>query len=204
MAAADTALANARSLLADLQKVRENYHMRDDEFQLPVVAARYLANPAVSATRKRTFLLDSSDGRGPRLGQLLRELGLVASLAAPYARDPIAQNLIASPRLDSTHWRSISWRDSNAGYANGRFAMDINAIWAPRALEAIGEIVGALRSIGFSNDQIATFAPRTGGAALAQLVGDPAFSQRAIQNWRAASRQPPGRSDQSSNCPSME
>ncbi|HEV2017018.1 MAG TPA: hypothetical protein VGQ98_01800, partial [Gemmatimonadaceae bacterium] len=36
-AAADTALANARALLVDLQKVRENYHMRDDEFQLPVV-----------------------------------------------------------------------------------------------------------------------------------------------------------------------
>ena len=38
--AADTALANARALLVDLQKVRENYHMRDDEFQLPVLAAR--------------------------------------------------------------------------------------------------------------------------------------------------------------------
>jgi len=118
----------------------------------------------------------------------MREVGLVASLAAPYARDPVVQNLIASPRLDSTHWRSISWRDSNAGYANGRFAMDINAIWAPRALEAIGEIMAALRSIGFSRDQIAAFAPRTTAAPLAQLVGDTAFFQRALQNWRGASR----------------
>ncbi|HEY8832972.1 MAG TPA: hypothetical protein VIM21_10760 [Gemmatimonadaceae bacterium] len=187
-AAADTALANARSLLADPQKVRENYHMRDDEFQLPVVVARYLTNPAVSTARKRTFLLDSSDGNGPRLGLLMRELGLVASLSAPYARDPVVQNLIASPRLDSTHWRSISWRDSNAGYANGRFAMDINAIWAPRALEAIGEILGALRSLGFSSEQIAALSPRFAGAPLAQFVGDPVFSQRAIQNWRGASR----------------
>ena len=187
-AAADTALAHARAILADLQKVRENYHMRDDEFQLPVVAARYLTNPAVSTARKRAFLVDSSDGRGSRLGLLLRELGLVATLAGPYGRDPVVQNLIASPRLDSTHWRSISWRDSNAGYANGRFAMDINAIWAPRALEAIGEILGALRSIGFSNDQIAVFIPRTGEATLAQFVGDPALFQRAIQNWRGASR----------------
>jgi hypothetical protein len=187
-AGADTALAHARALLADLQKVRENYHMRDDEFQLPVVAARYLTNPAVSTARKKTFLLDSSDGGGPRLGLLLRELGLVATLAGPYARDPVVQNLIASPRLDSTHWRSISWRDSNAGYANGRFAMDINAIWAPRALEAIGEILGALRSIGFSNDQIAALAPRTDAATLAQFVADPAFFQSAIQNWRGASR----------------
>ena len=110
--AADTALRNARALLTDLQRVRENYHMRDDEFQLPVVVARYLGNPAVTSARKRAFLLDSADGRGPRIGLLLKELGLVATLAAPYARDPVVQNLIASPRLDATHWRSISWRAS--------------------------------------------------------------------------------------------
>jgi len=187
-AAADTALANARAILADLQRVRENYHMRDDEFQLPVVAARYLTNPAVSTARKKAFLLDSSDGGGPRVGLLMRELGLVATLAAPYARDPLVQNLIGSPRLDSTHWRSISWRDSNAGYANGRFAMDINAIWVPRALQAVGEILGALRTIGFSNDQIAAFAPGAGAAPLAEFVRDPVFLQRATQNWRGAGR----------------
>ena len=185
--AADTALAHARTILADLQKVRENYHMRDDEFQLPVVAARYLTNPAVSTARKRAFLFDSSDGRGSRLGLLMRELGLVATLAAPYARDPVVQNLIGSPRLDSTHWRSISWRDSNAGYANGRFAMDINAIWAPRALQAIGEILTALRAIGFSNDQVGALALGT-ATPLADFVRDSVFFQRAIQNWRGANR----------------
>src|SRR3954468_7140150 len=91
-AAADTALAHARGLLADLQRVRENYHMRDDEFQLPVVVARYLADPAITSARKKAFLLDSSDARGPRVSLLLRELGLVATLAAPYARDPVVQN----------------------------------------------------------------------------------------------------------------
>jgi hypothetical protein len=187
-AAADTALATARAILADLQKVRENYHMRDDEFQLPVVAARYLTNPGVSTARKKAFLLDSSDGRGPRVGLLMRELGLVATLAAPYARDPVVQNLIGSPRLDSTHWRSISWRDSDAGYANGRFAMDINAIWVPRALQAVGEILSAMRTIGFSNDQIAAFAPGAGAAPVAEFVRDPVFFQRAIQNWQGASR----------------
>ena len=186
-AAADTALANARALLTDLQKVRENYHMRDDEFQLPVVVARYLTNPAVSAARKKAFLMDATDGRGPRIGLLLRELGLVASLSAPYARDPVVQNLIGSPRLDSTHWRSISWRDSNAGYANGRFAMDINAIWVPRALQALGEILTALRTIGFSTDPIAAFPPGTGTAPLAEF-GDPVFFQRAIQNWGGAAK----------------
>jgi hypothetical protein len=187
-AAADTALANARALLTDLQRVRENYHMRDDEFQLPVVAARYLANRAVTTARKRSFLLDSSDGRGSRIELLMKELSLVATLAAPYAREPVVQNLIGSPRIDSTHWRSISWRDSNAGYANGRFEMDINAIWAPRALQSIGEILAALKAIGFSSEQLAAFTPGPRGAALGEFVGDPAFFQRAIQNWEGAIR----------------
>jgi hypothetical protein len=188
-AAADTALAHARALLIDLQKVRENYHMRDDEFQLPVVVARYLSNPAVPAARKKAFLLDSSDGRGPRIGLLLKELRLVATLAAPYARDPVVQNLIASPRLDSTHWRSISWRDSNAGYANGRFEMDINAIWVPQALQSIGEIVAALRTIGFTQSELAAVAPAgVADTPLGQLAHDPVFYQRALQDWRGASR----------------
>jgi hypothetical protein len=187
-AAADTALANARALVTDLQKVRENYHMRDDEFQLPVVAARYLANRAVTAARKRSFLLDSSDGRGSRIELLMKELSLVATLAAPYAREPAVQNLIGSPRIDSTHWRSISWRDSNAGYANGRFEMDINAIWAPRALQSIGEILAALKGIGFSSEQLAALAPGPRGAALGEFVRDPVFFQRAIENWQGAIR----------------
>ena len=186
-AAADTALRNARALLADLQKVRENYHMRDDEFQLPVVVARYLTNRAVSASRKRAFLMDTSDGRGPRLNLLLKELGLVATLAAPYARDPVVENLIASPRLDATHWRSISWRDSNAGYANGRFAMDINAIWAPQALQSISEIYAALRSIGFTSQQLSARMPSGfGGSVLTDFMRDSTSLERAIQNWRGA------------------
>jgi hypothetical protein len=188
-AAADTALTHARALLPDLQKVRENYHMRDDEFQLPVVVARYLGNSAVTATRKRAFLFDSSDGRGPRIGLLLKELGLVAALAAPYARDPVVQNLIGSPRLDSTHWRSISWRDSNAGYANGRFAMDINAIWVPRALQSIGEILASLAGLGFSQSDLAGLSPESAaGSPLGDFTRDPALLQRAIQTWSGAAR----------------
>jgi hypothetical protein len=185
-AAAATALANARALLGDLQKVRENYHMRDDEFQLPIVVARYLTNPAVTTAKKRAFLVDSSDGTGSRLRLLMKELALVSALASPYAREPVVQNLIGSPRLDSTHWRSISWRDSNAGYANGRFAMDINAIWAPRALQAIGEILDALKAMGISSQQVTAVTPGPSGAALAEFVRDPASLERAIQNWQRA------------------
>ncbi|MDP9204532.1 MAG: hypothetical protein M3P12_03620 [Gemmatimonadota bacterium] len=186
--AADTELVNARALLVDLQKVRENYHMRDDEFQLPVVVERYLVNPSVTNARKKAFLLDSSDGRGPRIGLLMKELSLVATLMAPYARDPVVQNLIASPRLDSTHWRSISWRDSNAGYANGRFAMDINAIWAPRALEAMVSILGRVTRMGFDEDRIPALKVRAPGSPFLAFFGDGSLFERAFQNWRGAGR----------------
>jgi hypothetical protein len=185
-AAAATPLANARAILADMQKVRENYHMRDDEFQLPIVVARYLTNPAVTTARKRAFLMDTTDGKETRLGLLMKELALVSALAAPYGREPVVQNLIGSPRLDSTHWRSISWRDSNAGYANGRFAMDINAIWAPRALQSIGEIFDAFKAIGISNQQVAALTAGPSGAALAEFVRDRASLERSIQNWQGA------------------
>jgi hypothetical protein len=57
----------------------------------------------VSSARKRAFLMDSSDGRGPRAHLLLRELALVSKLAAPYGREPTVLNLVGSPRIDSTH-----------------------------------------------------------------------------------------------------
>jgi len=185
---ADTALAHGRALLVNLQKVRENYHMRDDEFQLPLLAARYLTNPSVPTARKVAFLMDSSDGKGPRAVQLLRELALVSKLADPYARDQNVQNLIGSPKIDSTHWRSISWRDSGAGYANGRFAMDINAIWVPRALESISQIVGVLQSLGLSESQMNQLGGVIMGTPLHEFAMDPAFARKAIENWNGAVR----------------
>ncbi|HLE57728.1 MAG TPA: hypothetical protein VJB15_11650 [Rhodothermia bacterium] len=187
-AAADTALGNARALLVNLQTVRENYHMLDDEFQLPLLAARYLANPGVSSARKVAFLTDSSDGRGPRLLLLLRELALVSKLAAPYGREPTVQNLVGSPRIDSTHWRSVSWRDSGVGYANGRFAMDINAIWVPRALESTSAILAALRRLEFAESQKTRISNAIAGTPLGEFARDPALLQRAVANWNGAVR----------------
>jgi hypothetical protein len=170
-AAADTLLIRARRVLADLHVTRENYHMVDDEFQLPVLAARYLADSGVSVERKRNFLLEAPAGGPPRLALLLRELALVAAWTRPYASDSAATKLVSFPRRDSTHWRSASWRDSDAGYAGGRFAMDINAIWAPEALEAIGGIVGALPGLGLGPAELDTVALR-----------------RAVASWRGARR----------------
>src|SRR2546427_149344 len=77
-------LARARTLLAHLAATRENYIMVDDDFQLPVVAARYLTDPRVPADRKRGFLRAEQ-----HLVRLVSNLAFVARKAAPYARDPV-------------------------------------------------------------------------------------------------------------------
>ena len=149
--------------------------MIDDEFQLPVLAARYLADSAVPLDQKRAFLFDSSDGRGPRLALLHARAGSWSTWTRPYAKDARAANLVSFPKRDATHWRSASWRDSDAGYAGGRFAMDVNAIWAPQALESIGLILAVLPRIGIDS----------------QLTADPANPaslNRAIDTWKGARR----------------
>src|SRR5256886_725449 len=71
-------LARARAVLHDLPATRGNYIMVDDDFQLPVVAPRYLADARVPADRKRAFLRE-----GHRLEPLLAHPALGARRTAP-------------------------------------------------------------------------------------------------------------------------
>jgi hypothetical protein len=186
--ARETLLDRSRVILRELRRVRENYHMIDAEFQLPILEARWLRDPAVSEARKRQFLLDASDGE-PRVARVLRELGLLAELTAPYARDPVPTNLVSFAARDSGRWASQSWRDSEVGYARGRYAMDVNAIWAPHALEAMAQLLDALRALGLLSDTLVNrSSPRGGSSALAAYARDSASLRTAIERWRGASR----------------
>jgi hypothetical protein len=130
-----------RALLRNLQATRENYWMVDDDFQLPVVAGHYFADAGVPDARKRAFVR--------RWGAALRKnLAFVAGQAAPYARSPIATNLVSFKRDDDGWWHPGSWRDSRVGYAGGRFAFDVNVVWVPAALREIGAVDSALRALG--------------------------------------------------------
>ena len=133
--------AGDTTLLRNLQQTRENYWMVDDDFQLPVVAGHYFANANVSDSRKRAFV--------QRWGAPLRtNLAYVARQAAPYAREPVARNLVSFKRDADGYCHPGSWRDSRVGYAGGCFAFDVNVVWAPAALRAIGTIDSALRALG--------------------------------------------------------
>lgn len=151
---ADSLLTSARSVLENLQAVQENYRMLDDDLQFPVVAARYLRHRDVPVEQKRRFLLArrAPNDTTSHLTLLLRNLAYVAERTAPYARDPRADNLIAFPPLeDQSGWFPGSWRDSRVGYAGGRYAMDINVIWAPAALAAAAGILALLDSLGLAS-----------------------------------------------------
>jgi hypothetical protein len=183
---ADSLLARASTVLRDARRVRENYHMIDDELQFAVLAGRWLADPGVPAARKRAFLADASDGE-PRLHRLLRELALVTSMTAAYAADAVASNLVSFAPRD-TGWGSASWRDSGAGYAGGRYAMDVNAIWAPHALESTGRVVAALRALRLPVDSLVRTVRGVRGTPLERYVRDSTALLAAIRTWGGASR----------------
>src|SRR5207244_276854 len=114
------------------------------------------------------------------LGRLGSNLAFVARKAAPYARDPVAMNLVSFPRAPDGTWISASWRDSRAGYGGGRFAMDVNVIWVPHALEAVGTILDALQQLGVT--------PVIREQPLATFARDRAALERAVAAWKGAER----------------
>jgi len=189
-AAADSILERAGAVLRDVRRTRENYHMIDDEFQLAVLAGRWLADSGVTAAHKREFLADSADGGGTRLARLVRELGLVSRMTAAYAADPIPTNLVSFEPADSGRWSPASWRDSGAGYGGGlgRYAMDVNAIWAPHALESIGRILAAIASLGMPLDSLAATMPDLApNAPLGRYARDAQALNQVVERWYGAS-----------------
>ena len=182
-ATAAQSLARADTVLRDLRRVRENYYMIDDEYQFAIVVARWITDPAVPDATKRAFLRDASDGGGSRADRLLKELALVAQLTAPYVASPVPANLISFAPREPSGWGSASWRDSGAGYAGGRYAMDINTIWVPHALESVGQILAAMRQLGVTTSRVTL-----GDTPLARYAKDPAALRQAIVTWRGATK----------------
>ena len=186
-AAATAYLERAYALLANLQAVRENYRMIDDDFQLPVLVDRYLSRADVAASRKRRFLLGDNVDALQRRGQLLRNLALVARLAYPYVKRPRAGNLVGFQFRDDAGWIPGSWRDSRPGYGNGRFALDVNAFWVPAALEATSRIVDAIDATETTvADELQQLHLDT--QALRDYATDRQALADAIETWRGARR----------------
>jgi hypothetical protein len=189
-AGTNNALEKAEKLLGNLQATTENYRMLDDDFQLPVLAARYLARSDISGVRKQNFLQAAAgkEHGASRLALLMRNLVYVSNHSRAYVENPVAENLVDFPRLDEQRWFSGSWRDSGPGYANGRFAMDINVVWVPKALEAIEKIFAALREMNISLDDLQAVAPEIRNTRLIEYAQNPQVLHQAVKTWRRAVR----------------
>ena len=143
VARGDSLRGAALRVLRDRRMARENYHMVDDEYQLPLMVARYLDDPRVTDARKRTWLL-GREGARTRVSLVLAELAVVADKSAPYAANPVRTNLVpfapleapATPYEGAPRWLAQSWRDGGAGHANGPYPIAVNAVYVAVALEA--------------------------------------------------------------------
>ncbi|MCL6713302.1 hypothetical protein M8R20_40670 [Pseudomonas sp. R2.Fl] len=110
-----------------------DYTMIDDDYMLPPVAAAWLLEDARGRARARDFLARQGEQR--RNGEaLVRNLLFVAGQSGAFAEEPVYRNLIAL-KPDKPVGQ---WRDSNEGLGRGRYPYDVNAVWMPAALRAMG------------------------------------------------------------------
>lgn len=185
----DSLLAKSAKILENLQKTTENYHMIDDDFQLPVLIAHYLANNEISNSRKIDFLKSALSKKSPVtvLQLIIKNLMYISSKTKSYAEKPAAANLISFVKNDEGYWQSASWRDSRTGYAFGRFPMDVNAIWAPKALESTRIILNFLKKNNL------TFIEQSlniefQASTLKDYFVSPDMLDNAITNWKTAEK----------------
>lgn len=114
-----------------------DYKMVDGDFMLAPVAAHYL----LGAGRERAgaFLERRTPG-GARYGDaLVRNLRFVLAQAAPFARAPVAANLIALKPGEPAG----DWRDSTDGLGGGRYSFSVNGAFVPAALAATARLAAS-------------------------------------------------------------
>jgi hypothetical protein len=120
-----------------------DYKMIDSTFMLAPVAAAWLLEDGRGRAQAREFLatMDGRYGEAQRTmgADLVSNLRFVLRVAAKFADDPRAQNLIALKAGVSVG----EWRDSNDGLGGGRLAYDVNAVFVPAALAAAGRFAAS-------------------------------------------------------------
>ena len=115
-----------------------DYVMVDDDYMLPPVAAAWLVDDARGRAGARAFLAQA-DGNRRQGDALVRNLLFVAAGSEAFARQPVYSNLVALKPGSPVG----QWRDSNEGIGRGRYPYDVNAVWVPAALRAIGRFLDA-------------------------------------------------------------
>jgi hypothetical protein len=143
-----------------------DYKMIDDDFLLPIVSARYLLATSTGRERAADFLARTTSS-GERYGAaLVRNFQFVLSASSAFARNPQWSNLVAlKPGVDVGNWR-----DSEDGLGGGRFPYDVNGVFVPAALAAIGRL--------HDSGILEAYIPQDAGAAISHAGREAAVWQR--------------------------
>jgi hypothetical protein len=117
-----------------------NYIMIDATFMLAPVIGQWLLDDERGRAQAAAFLktFDARRDKPREMGaDLVENFRFVLQGSSKFAREPIASNLIALREGSDAG----QWRDSNDGLAGGRIPYDVNAVFVPAALEAIGRFL---------------------------------------------------------------
>lgn len=110
-----------------------DYKMIDDDFLLPVVAARYLLEAPEGRARAAEFLARRASSGETYGAALLRNFRFIVSISGAFAENGDWRNLISLKAGESVG----NWRDSDDGLGGGRIPYDVNGVFVPAALTAI-------------------------------------------------------------------
>ena len=113
-----------------------DYKMIDDDYLLPIVAARYLLATPEGRERAPEFLAQRTSSGEIYAAALLRNFRFVVSSSEAFAKDTDWRNLISLRAGESVG----NWRDSKDGLGGGRIPYDVNGVFVPAALIAIRNI----------------------------------------------------------------
>ncbi len=185
----DSILLRATEVLKNLSETTENYRMIDDDFQLPVLTAHYLLHNEITSSKKISFLKRKINNQASStvLSSLLSNLIYITNEISDYIKNPDVQHLVSFMKVDG-HWQSASWRDSQAGYANGRFAMDVNVIWVPKALESLQVILNFLKENNFPLESLTKLNPAIRSSMIEEFYNDPEKLKNGISLWQKAAK----------------
>ena len=185
----DSILLKAVEVLKNLSETTENYRMIDDDFQLPVLAAHYILHNEISSSQKISFLKRKIDNQASStvLSSLLSNLIYITNEVSDYIKNPDILHLVSFMKVGS-NWQSASWRDSQAGYANGRFAMDVNVIWVPKALESLQVILNFLKENNFPLENLTRLNPAIRNSMIEEFYNDPEKLKNGISLWQKAAK----------------
>jgi hypothetical protein len=171
-----------------------NYLMIDATFMLAPVIGQWLLDDERGRAQGAEFLKTADARRDkPRAmgADLVDNFRFVLQASAKFAHGPIASDLIALKQGTDAG----QWRDSNDGLGSGRIPYDVNAVFVPAALEAIGRFLesGLLDPYLSATDrallaQAAPFARtwRAKSAALFDVTVPNAAAQRDVRDYASS------------------